>query len=139
MKTTLLVLTIACLASCSSWRETVATDDIDIEYGPKSSFAKAIEGKVPGVLINSSGDPTVSPSMLIRGISSLNASTEPLYILDGMPYDGPINMINPNDIESIKVLKNASETAIYGIRGGNGVIVIETKKGKTTKQQKPKR
>jgi TonB-dependent SusC/RagA subfamily outer membrane receptor len=77
--------------------------------------------------------------MLIRGISSLNESTEPLYILDGMPYDGPINMINPNDIESIKVLKNASETAIYGIRGGNGVVVIETKTGKTTKQQKPKR
>ena len=67
--------------------------------------------------------------MLIRGINSINDSTEPLYIVDGMPYDGPINMINSFDIESVKVLKDPSETSIYGMRGANGVVVITTKKG----------
>lgn len=67
--------------------------------------------------------------MLIRGINSINASTEPLYIVDGMPYNGPINMINSFDIESVKVLKDPSETSIYGMRGANGVVVITTKKG----------
>ena len=132
MKKILLLLAIVLLTGCSSWKE--ASTTADIEHGP-NSFAKAIEGRETGVLVNTSGDPTESPSLLIRGISSLNASTEPLYIVDGMPYDGPINMINPNDIESVKVLKDPSETAIYGMRGGNGVVVIKTKKGNTTGQQ----
>jgi TonB-dependent SusC/RagA subfamily outer membrane receptor len=100
-----------------------------------SSVTRLVEGRQAGVLMNSSSsNPEKSPSMLIRGINSINAGTEPLYILDGMPYNGPINMINPYDIESIKVLKNPSETSIYGIRGGNGVVVITTKKGSSSKK-----
>ena len=86
------------------------------------------------MLINSTGMTGESPAILIRGISSLNASTDPLIILDGMTYNGPLNMINPSDIESVKVLKNPSETSIYGIRGGNGVVVITTKKGGSKKR-----
>lgn len=129
MKKILLLSMIACLASCSS-SQWVASDDDGYKY-PVSNFAQTIEGKEAGVLINTNGAPGSSPTFLIRGISSLNASTDPLIVLDGMPYDGPLSMINPNDIESVKVLKNPSETSIYGIRGGNGVVVITTKKGGT--------
>ncbi len=94
------------------------------------SVTEAIEGRQSGVLFNSSpSNPELSPSLLIRGINSINASTEPLYIVDGMTYNSPLNMLNPSDIESVKVLKDPSETSIYGIRGGNGVVVIKTKKG----------
>ncbi len=114
------------LAGCSGSR--LASGGEERNY---LNFESTIEGKEPGVQFDhSSGDPTVSPSMIIRGINSLNANTYPLIILDGITYDGPLNMINPNDIERVKVLKNASETAIYGMRGANGVVVITTKKGK---------
>lgn len=99
-----------------------------------TSFAQLIEGSEAGVLINSLGQPGASPSILIRGINSINASTEPLYIVDGMRYSGPLSMLNPNDIESVKVLKNPNETSIYGIQGANGVVVITTKKGGVPKQ-----
>ncbi|MBO4813527.1 MAG: TonB-dependent receptor plug domain-containing protein [Muribaculaceae bacterium] len=126
MKKLILLLSIMYLASCSS---TSLISDSKAER-PIHSFAETIEGKQTGVLINSfSGNPGASPSILIRGISSINASTEPLIILDGMRYSGPLSMINPNDIESVEVLKNPSETSIYGIQGANGVIVIKTKKG----------
>ena len=106
---------------------------IDKSDYPITNITQALEGRA-GVLVNSSGMPGSSPSLLIRGISSLNASTEPLYIVDGMPYDGPLSMLNPYDIESIQVLKNSSETSIYGIRGANGVVVIKTKKGGANKK-----
>ena len=126
MKKLILLFSIMDLASCSNTK-LISESKLD---RPIHSFAETIEGKQTGVLINSfSGNPGASPSILIRGISSINASTEPLIILDGMRYSGPLSMINPNDIESVEVLKNPSETSIYGIQGANGVIVIKTKKG----------
>src|SRR5699024_10741643 len=77
--------------------------------------------------------PGSSPSTHIRGLNSINASTKPLIILDGLPFSGGWNDINPNDIASIEVLKDASATAIYGTRGSNGVILITTKKGEKGK------
>ena len=131
MRELVLLMTIVCLAGCSSskWMES----SIDKSDYPITNITQALEGRV-GVLVNSSGMPGSSPSLLIRGISSLNASTEPLYIVDGMPYDGPLSMLNPYDIESIQILKNSSETSIYGIRGANGVVVIKTKKGGANKK-----
>ena len=128
MKNLILLISTVCLASCTSTGP-ISLSDSKIDR-PITSFAQTIEGKQAGVLINSySGDPGASPSILIRGIGSINASNEPLYILDGMRYNGPLSMINPNDIVSVEVLKNPSETSIYGIQGANGVIVIKTKKG----------
>ena len=116
------------MTGCSSSKWAASRGEVERNY---LNFESTIEGREPGVQFDhSSGDPTVSPSLLIRGINSLNANTHPLIILDGMSYDGPLNMINPNDIESVKVLKNASETSFYGMRGANGVVVITTKKGK---------
>ena len=68
--------------------------------------------------------------IIVRGFGSINASNDPLYVLDGIPYDGDINSINPSDIESMSVLKDASAAALYGARGANGVVMITTKKGK---------
>lgn len=128
MNKLLLISIVALLAGCSSSKWAASRGEVERNY---LNFESTIDGREPGVQFDhSSGDPAVSPSMIIRGINSLNASTAPLVILDGMAYDGPLNMINPHDIESVKVLKNASETAIYGIRGANGVVVITTKKGK---------
>ena len=131
MRELVLLMAIVCLAGCSSskWMES----SIDKSDYPITNITQALEGRA-GVLVNSSGMPGSSPSLLIRGISSLNASTEPLYIVDGMPYDGPLSMLNPYDIESIQILKNSSETSIYGIRGANGVVVIKTKKGGANKK-----
>ena len=130
MKKVLLLLMILCQCGCGSWRE----ESMSRGVGNVSvtTATQSLEGKEGGVLFNSSsGNPEISPSLLIRGIGSINAGTEPLYVVDGMVYNGPINMINPSDIESIKVLKDPAETSIYGIRGGNGVVVITTKKGKS--------
>ena len=127
MKKLILLLSIVYLASCSSTSQTSLSDSkVD---RPINSFAQTIEGKQAGVLLDDTGTPGSSPTILIRGINSINAGTEPLIILDGMRYNGPLSMINPNDIESVEVLKNPNETAIYGIQGANGVIVIKTKKG----------
>lgn len=95
-----------------------------------TNVTSALAGTTPGVqMISSSGDPASNGSSIrIRGIGSMSASSAPLYILDGMPYDGSISDINPNDVESISVLKDASASAIYGARGANGVILITTKK-----------
>ena len=99
-----------------------------------SSVTNALAGTTPGVqVISSSGDPASSGgSIRIRGIGSMSASNAPLYIVDGMPYDGTISDINPNDVESLSVLKDASASAIYGARGANGVILITTKKANST-------
>ncbi len=96
-----------------------------------SNISKALAGEVSGVkVINSSGQPGSSAKVRIRGFSSIDGVNDPLYVVDGVPYEGNINEINQSDIETYTVLKDASATAIYGSRGSNGVIVITTKKGK---------
>lgn len=97
-----------------------------------SNAATALSGTTPGVqVLSTSGDPTQDGAVIrIRGIGSMSASSAPLYVLDGMPYDGNMSDINPNDVESISVLKDASASAIYGARGANGVVLITTKRAK---------
>lgn len=103
---------------------------------PSTSVEQALAGRVAGVNISTnSGRPGGRTSVQIRGYSSINASSNPLYVVDGIVWEGSgIEAINPNDIQTIDVLKDASSTAIYGTRGSNGVILITTKKG--TKGQK---
>lgn len=95
-----------------------------------ANVSKALEGSAPGVQIAlTSGQPGSSGTIRIRGIGSINSSAAPLYVVDGMPYDGNINAINPADIESMNILKDAASTALYGSRAANGVVLITTKKG----------
>lgn len=92
--------------------------------------AQALAGRVAGVqLSNSSSQLGSSPSITIRGFSSISSDTEPLIIVDGMPFDGDLNLLNSNDIESMTVLKDAASNALYGARGANGVIMVTTKRG----------
>ena len=114
-------------------------------HGIITSAQDMIQGKIAGVNVNSnSGEPGGSAQIRIRGGASLNASNNPLIVIDGMPMDNnatkgasnALALVNPNDIESFTVLKDASATAIYGSRGSNGVIIITTKKGR--KNQSPK-
>jgi TonB-linked SusC/RagA family outer membrane protein len=99
-----------------------------------ASAAKALEGVAAGVQVTGgSGQPGSSANIRIRGIGSVNASSSPLYVVDGAPFDGNLNSINTNDIESISVLKDATSAALYGARGANGVIIITTKKGSSGK------
>ena len=94
------------------------------------NITKSIEGTVAGLQVTSGGgQPGEGASVMIRGIGSVNAVSTPLYVVDGIPYDGSLSAINPADIESLTVLKDASAGALYGARGANGVIVITTKKG----------
>ena len=97
-----------------------------------SNVTNALAGQMSGVqVISSDNKPGSDAAVRIRGIGSMSASNTPLYVVDGMPYDGNISSINPADIESMTVLKDAAANAIYGARGANGVIRITTKKGKT--------
>ena len=101
-----------------------------LELRPVTDATKALEGNVAGLQVTSaSGQPGSSPSIQIRGYGSINASSNPLYVVDGAPYDGNLASINPSDIESMTVLKDASAAALYGARGANGVVMITTKKG----------
>lgn len=121
----------------------------ELKAVPTTSFDQALQGRAAGVqVVQTSGQPGAEASIRIRGISSINAGNEPLYVIDGMlvttntndvtpgggvgssPRIGPLSAINPNDIESIEILKDASATAIYGSRGTNGVVLITTKRGK---------
>lgn len=118
----------------------------EIQAVPSTTFDQALQGRAAGVqVVQTSGVPGGETNIRIRGTSSVNASSEPLYVIDGMlvnsdggevsvggrgPRIGPLASINPNDIESIEVLKDASAAAIYGSRGANGVILITTKRGK---------
>ena len=104
-----------------------------IEQSPPSeSIEKILEGRVAGVVVSRAPDGGIA--VRIRGVSSIHGNNEPLYILDGMPIvagpGGSLQGINPHDIESIRVLKDPTDTAMYGARGANGVIVIKTKKPK---------
>ena len=94
----------------------------------------ALKGKASGIQITTaSGQPGKTPTIRIRGINSLNAENAPLIVVDGSPYGGSLNDINPVDVESMTVLKDAASTALYGARGGNGVILITTKSAKRGK------
>ncbi len=96
-----------------------------------SNVSNALSGAVSGVqTLSSNGQPGTESTVLIRGVGSLYADNDPLYVLDGVPYDGDIAAINPADIESMTVLKDAAAAALYGARGANGVILITTKRGK---------
>ena len=99
-----------------------------------SNVTQALQGQTPGIqVINSSGQPGDDATIMIRGIGSINAGSSPLYVVDGVVYDGNINAINPSDIESITILKDASATTLYGSRAANGVVMITTKKGVSDK------
>jgi TonB-linked SusC/RagA family outer membrane protein len=105
----------------------------DIETVPMASFDQILQGMIPGVLVNSgSGQPGSSARVVIRGVQSLSAAfANPLYVVDGMPMEaGSFQALNPNDFESVTVLKDASAAALYGSRAAAGVIVITTKKGR---------
>ena len=98
---------------------------------PATTAAEALQGRASGVVVSTSNwSPGSSPSVLIRGKRSINASNDPLFVIDGIPVTGGMGEISPADIESMEVLKDASATAIYGSRGANGVILITTKQGK---------
>lgn len=103
-----------------------------VETTPTAAFDQALQGQVAGLsVLSNTGEPSASAVMTIRGTNSINSGTAPLYILDGVPISASdFNTINPADIESLSVLKDASSTSIYGARAANGVIVITTKRGK---------
>jgi len=102
----------------------------DIAIAGVSNPIQAIQGRAPGVAVMTTNGPGSTPSLRIRGNGSIDAGSEPLYVVDGFPLmDNDLNAINPNDIESIEILKDASSTAIYGSRGSNGVIMVTTKSG----------
>ena len=104
----------------------------DLIKAPVTSFDQALQGRVAGVNVSSSdGQPGTDFNIVIRGTNSLTQDNSPLYVIDGFPIENFSNAaLNPEDIESMTILKDASATAIYGSRGANGVIIIETKKGK---------
>lgn len=129
----------------------VSVGEKDFNQGLITAPDQLIQGKAAGVqVLNNSGQPGAATTVRIRGNSSIRAGNEPLFVVDGVqltgnstkpgtnvgdlgatPSSNPLNYLNPNDIESIQVLKDASATAIYGSRGANGVIIITTKKGKS--------
>lgn len=109
-------------------------DQSKISKIQSSDITKALEGTVAGVQISSSsGQPGSGTSIRIRGIGSINASSNPLIVVDGVPFDGDLSLISQQDVESMTVLKDAAANALYGARGANGVVLITTKKGKDGK------
>lgn len=107
----------------------------ELSQSQVTSVTNALAGSVPGVqLRTSSGDPSSTSTLRIRGFSSLNAGNDPLIVIDGAPYNGDLGNLNPNDVESITVLKDAASNALYGARGANGVIMITTKKAAQGKE-----
>jgi TonB-dependent starch-binding outer membrane protein SusC len=102
----------------------------DLQTMTVGNATESLQGKVAGVQITGAGNPGGQPRVLIRGISSVNLSSDPLYVVDGVPFVNGINFLNNNEIESLDVLKDASAAAIYGSRASNGVILVTTKKGK---------
>jgi TonB-linked SusC/RagA family outer membrane protein len=101
-----------------------------LEKRPLTNAIAALEGAAAGIQVNNTvGQPGSSPSVRIRGFASVNYSNEPLYVIDGVPFGGNVADINPADIESISVLKDAASSALYGSRASNGVVIMTTKKG----------
>src|SRR5690606_12765051 len=116
----------------------------EFNKGAIATADQLLTGRTPGVRITSAGgQPDAAPNIRIRGGSSLNAQNNPLIVIDGVPLDfvtpagvsNPLSLVNPNDIESFTILKDASATAIYGSRASNGVIIITTKRGSSGKPQ----
>lgn len=103
----------------------------DFETTADTDPMRALQGKVPGMTVTTTGSPAGTGSVRIRGIGSFNASQDPLYVIDGVPTTASLNSLNMNDIESMQVLKDAASASIYGSRAANGVIIITTKKGKS--------
>lgn len=119
------------VSKTTSKAATVSIDAKTIENRPNASFVQTLSGQVAGLNITtSSGQPGGNSTVQLRGVSSLNGDTEPLFIIDGAPVDQDnFRSLNPQDIASIDVLKDAGATAIYGNRGANGVVVIKTRQG----------
>ncbi|MDO9679411.1 MAG: TonB-dependent receptor plug domain-containing protein, partial [Bacteroidales bacterium] len=111
-----------------------SVNSASIEKRPVTNALAALAGSAPGIQVNTaSGQPGTDPAIRIRGFGSINYSSEPLIVLDGSPYNGVMANINPADIESINILKDAASTALFGSRGSNGVVMITTKKGRKEK------
>ena len=108
----------------------------ELQKVPVSSVQQSLQGRVAGVEVaNQTGAPGSTISVRVRGTSSISSSNDPLYIVDGIPVEGALNNISPNDIENITVLKDASSAAIYGSRASNGVVLITTRSGKSGKSK----
>ncbi|HLR51025.1 MAG TPA: TonB-dependent receptor [Candidatus Sphingobacterium stercoripullorum] len=107
-------------------------DADELKSQPSASAVEALQGKATGVQIVNDGAPGSTPQIKIRGYSTIN-NNEPLYIIDGVPFEGKLSWLNQNDIETMTVLKDASAASIYGSRANNGVVIITTKKGKAGK------
>ena len=105
----------------------------DLEKQQENNPMKALQGKVPGLNIAADGNPSGAATVRIRGTGTLNATNDPLYIIDGVPTTSGMHELNPNDIESMQILKDAASASIYGSRAANGVIIITTKRGKEGK------
>lgn len=113
----------------------VAIVDVEqLKSQPAASAVEALQGKAAGVQIVNDGAPGSTPQIKIRGYSTIN-NNEPLYIIDGVPFEGKLSWLNQNDIETMQVLKDASAASIYGARANNGVVIITTKTGKIGKPQ----
>ena len=109
-------------------------DSRKIEQRTVSNVSNALAGAMAGVQIqNNNGQPGESSKILIRGVGSINSGTSPLIVVDGVPFDGDLSSINTADIENLTVLKDAASTALYGARGANGIIMVTTKTGKSSK------
>ncbi len=114
----------------------VQIDSKSIEQRPLTNVIGALTGAAPGIQASSgSGQPGSGPNIRIRGFGSVNASNDPLYVVDGVPYSGNVANINPDDIQTLSVLKDASASALYGSRAANGVIMITTKRGRKGQNQ----
>jgi TonB-linked SusC/RagA family outer membrane protein len=112
-------------------------DSEKLETRKISDVTNALAGNVAGVTaLKSTGQPGTSSTIRIRGFGSINANMNPLYVLDGMPYEGDISAIDPKDVDQISVLKDAAATSLYGARAANGVIMITTKKGRQSTEAK---
>ncbi|GAB3638076.1 TonB-dependent receptor [Hymenobacter arcticus] len=109
-----------------------SVSDEQLRDVPVANVGQALQGRAAGITVSSNGTaPGQAPTIRIRGNRSLSGSNDPLLVVDGVPYDGSVNDLNPDDITSLEVLKDASSTAIYGARGANGVILISTRRGKS--------
>lgn len=114
-----------------------AVDAEAIDKKNATEISKALAGEVAGVqVVNTSGQPGTNATIVVRGVGSLNGNTQPLYVVDGVTYDGDISAIDPGDIASTTILKDATATSLYGSRGANGVVVITTKKGNSGEEGK---
>ncbi len=108
-------------------------DDKGIADRPLARAEQALQGQLAGVQVRTvSGEPGSDVQIRVRGAASVNASSDPLYVVDGVPMT-TISSLNPADIQSIEVLKDAASAAIYGSRGSNGVVIVTTKRGKNGK------